>query len=130
MGKRAAKKPKSPPLGLNTPLSDHDQKALAGFVAELARVADQAAELAEERRDILKAAAKRGFHKPTVAAMAREKRLTMKARDALNEAEHLRDVYRHALGQLADTPLGRAALAATPDKPAGRGAMAAAAASS
>jgi uncharacterized protein (UPF0335 family) len=110
MARRRVKKERQPPLGRNG-LSTNDQQRLRGVVDEINHALDERASLDERIRDIKKAAKAYGFDGATVALVVRERRMDAAKRQ---ERDALADVYRHALGMLADTPLGLAALGAPP----------------
>lgn len=108
--KKRGRPPKAPPLGLNG-LSDDDQKKLASFVHRLERLHEERAEAVApfdaDIRAVLFEARALNFDGATIKALVRE-RCSDQTKRAHKEA--LRDSYRHALGMLADTPLGRSAL--------------------
>lgn len=111
-----------------TPIAGHngiDQKALEGFIsraenvdAEIDKIMAEAKEKCQPFRDDLKVikneAADDGFPKKSFAAALKHRRLKRKADtagDKLNEG--LKNDYEQmlfALGDLAETPLGQAAL--------------------
>lgn len=105
MAKRG-RKPKPPPLGLNG-LGADDQRRLTSIVTRVERLVDDRKAIDEDIRAVLAEAKAMNFHIPTIRAAIRERAMPADKRQI---AEGLRDSYRHALGMLADTPLGRAAL--------------------
>ena len=82
---------------------------LRRFVQRVERLTEEKRSLQEDIKSVFAEAKARGFD---VAAM----RILLKEREMdaseLAERNALLDVYRRALGMLADTPLGRSALAA------------------
>lgn len=75
----------------------------------------------DDRKVIFKEAADNGIAKKPLAAVIRKRRLARRAealRDMLSDEQaETYDSILHALGDLADLPLGKAALDKAPDKP-------------
>jgi uncharacterized protein (UPF0335 family) len=105
--------PKKPPRGLNG-LSADDQGLLATFVQTIETLREEMRPYQEALRDTLADARDAGFDTRTINRIIRERAID---EDARRQAEQLYETYRHALGMLADTPLGRAAMEQEP-KPA------------
>lgn len=99
-------KAKAPPLGANG-LAPDDQRRLTAIVARVEALLDDRDVIDADIAVVMSEAAAYNFHKPTINALIRERRKPAERRQLL---EDLRDSYRHALGMLADTPLGRSAL--------------------
>ena len=83
------------------------REKLAGFVAEIERVDMEAREIASERRGIYKSAKEQGFDTKAIKAVIAARRVEKTKRESL---QNTIDAYMHALGMLADTPLGQAAM--------------------
>lgn len=109
MAKRG-RKPKPPPLGLNG-LGADDQRRVADFVRRIERLEAERADLVApydaDIAQIYADARRLNFDARTIRALVRERAIDATKRQ---QREDLLDSYRHALGMLADTPLGRAAL--------------------
>jgi len=91
---------------LTTGHVDHD--ALQSLVRRLSSLYDDRDEINQDVREVYKEAKKAGLNLPILREIVREYRTDSKAREARYAAL---DTYRHALGMLADTPLGESALA-------------------
>jgi uncharacterized protein (UPF0335 family) len=89
----------------NTPLA---KDRLRSFVERIERVEEEKAGLADDIREIYAEAKGAGFDTKIIRQVIKERK--MSAEDRAEQAALL-DVYRHALGMLADMPLGKAALA-------------------
>lgn len=102
-----------PPIGHNskeTSMSDiiaADQLRL--FIERVERLEEEKKAIADDIRDIYAEAKANGYDPKIMRIIVRERKMEKNARD---EREALLDTYRHALGMLADTPLGNAALRA------------------
>lgn len=81
--------------------------ALSSFVERIERLEEDKRAIAGDIREIYAQAKSAGFEPKIMREVVRERR--MKAADRA-EREALLDLYRHALGMLADTPLGAAAM--------------------
>lgn len=103
---RRPRKPKLPPIGLNG-LGADDQRRLNGFVTRIERLRDELRPLQEDIKAVLGEARAMNFDVRTINRVLRERALDATKRQ---QAEDLLNSYRHALGILVDTPLGRASL--------------------
>ena len=82
---------------------------LRGFVQRIERLAEEKAALATDIKEVYAEAKAHGFDTPTIREIVKLRKLDQNERDA---REALLDIYKAALGMLADTPLGEAALEA------------------
>ena len=82
---------------------------LRAFVQRIERAEDEKRDIAEQIKDIYAEAKGSGFDTKTIREVVRLRR--MKPADR-SEREELLEVYKAALGMVADLPLGQAALAA------------------
>jgi uncharacterized protein (UPF0335 family) len=98
-----------PTIGDNSALNKHDRSALQGIVNEIERLDEEARPIREDRATVFRSAKDKGFDVKALRAVIRERRMERAEREAL---ETTKDIYKHALGMLADLPLGRAAVAA------------------
>ena len=80
---------------------------LRSIVERIERIEEQRAELAEDVRNIFAEAKGCGFDVKTIRQVIKDRKMEA---DDLAEREHLLALYRNALGVLADTPLGQAAI--------------------
>lgn len=81
---------------------------LASIVSRIERLEAERKALADDVKEIYQEAKSGGFEVKVVRRLIRERRQDEAERE---EIEALLEVYRNALGQIADTPLGQAALA-------------------
>lgn len=81
---------------------------LASIVSRIERLEAERKALADDVKEIYQEAKSGGFEVKVVRRLIRERRQDEAERE---EIEALLEVYRHALGQIADMPLGQAALA-------------------
>ena len=82
-------------------------KQLAGFVSRIERLNREKAELQYDIASVFAEAKSAGFDTSVLRDIIKERKMDTAERI---ERETLRDIYRHALGMLADTPLGDAAM--------------------
>lgn len=94
---------------------------VCAFVGRLERLDEEKAGLAQDFKDVLDEAASVGLSKKALKEILRLRKLDKSERDALMADV---DLYMNALGMLADTPLGDAAMKRAqaagevrPDKP-------------
>ncbi len=78
------------------------------FVERIERLSEEKKGIAEDIRDVFAEAKGQGYDPKIMREVIKERAMDKDARD---EREALLDLYRSALGLLADTPLGRAAMA-------------------
>ena len=97
----------TPPIGHNGG-GIIDREALAAYVEQIETVEDSRRLLSEDLKEIYEKAKNAGFVTKLLRQIVRERRMDSDVR-----MDHLRlmDAYRSALGMLADTPLGEAAMA-------------------
>lgn len=102
--------------GPNTELGDRlasqDRSAadmLVSFAERIERLTEEKAALSADIAEVFKDAKGAGFNVKILREVLKERAMDAGARQ---ERETLLDLYRRALGVLADTPLGTSALAA------------------
>lgn len=83
-------------------------KELKSVVERIERLEAEKADLAEDMKAVYAEAKATGFDAKIIRQLIRERRMDQAQRA---EREELLNLYRSALGTLADTPLGEAALA-------------------
>jgi uncharacterized protein (UPF0335 family) len=98
-----------PTIGHNSALNQQDKATLQGIVSEIERNEKEKRLIATDISTIYKSAKDKGFSVKALRAVIRERRMERAEREAL---ETTKDIYKHALGMLADLPLGQAAVAA------------------
>lgn len=81
---------------------------LLSFVERIERIEEERRALGEDIKDIYAEAKSAGFDVKVMRRVIRERKLDQAE---LEEQEALLDLYRRALGQLVDTPLGVSAVA-------------------
>lgn len=87
-----------------TTLSNSSQEQLRQFISQLERLEEEKKALAADIRDKFLEAKGVGFD---VKAMRTILKMRRKSKTEREEEESLVEVYAHALGMLADTPLGQ-----------------------
>jgi len=99
-------KPDPPAAGDNSGPIAADR--LRSLVERIERLNEEKAALASDIKDIFAEAHSAGFDKKALRAIIKER---AEDTDKRREREELMDIYRNALGMLADTELGAVALA-------------------
>jgi len=92
------------------PISDERKKQLAGYVSEIERWEGEKATIQADIGLIFNAAKDAGFDTKAMRAVIKDRKKSRAERDAF---EAICDAYKLALGMLADTPLGMAAMPTT-----------------
>jgi uncharacterized protein (UPF0335 family) len=77
---------------------------LASFIERLEKLDEEKRVIAEDMRDVLTEAKSAGYDPAALRSILKMRREDAQKR---REREETLDVYLHALGQLADTPLGQ-----------------------
>jgi len=90
-----------------TMIDGTDRELLRSYVARIERLEDEKRSLAEDIREVYTEAKDDGFDIKIVRQVVKLRRMSA---DERSEREMLLDTYMAALGMLADTPLGEAAL--------------------
>jgi uncharacterized protein (UPF0335 family) len=98
-----------PSIGDNSGLNQQDRAALQGIVSEIERHEGEKRLISQDISTIYKAAKDKGFNVKAIRAVVRARQMERAEREAL---EATIDTYKHALGMLADLPLGQAAVTA------------------
>ena len=89
-------------------------KALRQFVARIERLNEEVDALKADLKEVFAQAKGQGFDPKTIRQIVKLRKLSQEERD---EQEALLDTYKAALGMLADTPLGTAAVHRLTGKP-------------
>jgi len=89
------------------PISDERKKQLAGYVSEIERWEGEKATIQADIGQIFAAAKESGFDTKAMRVIIKDRKKSRAERDAF---EAVCDAYKHALGMLADLPLGQAAM--------------------
>jgi uncharacterized protein (UPF0335 family) len=82
----------------------NERARLQSIVDRIERLNEERAALASDIKDIYAEAKSAGYDVPALRVLIRERAMDA---DKLATREAMLDLYRHALGQLADTPLGQ-----------------------
>lgn len=107
MGKRN-RKVVEPKIGENgSPLSADRKKQLEGYIAEIERHEGQKATIQADIGLCFNSAKDAGFDTKAMRVVLKDRKKSKAEREAF---EAVVDVYKHALGMLADLPLGEAAI--------------------
>lgn len=80
---------------------------LRSFIERIERLEEEKSAIADDIREVYSEAKSSGFDTKIMRQLVRLRKMDAQERA---EQEQLLDVYRQALGMLADTPLGTAAL--------------------
>lgn len=97
-----------PKIGHNGgPISEERKKQLAGYVSEIERWESEKAIIVADIGEIYNSAKDAGFDVKAMRSIVKDRKVEKAKRDAF---EAVCDVYKHALGMLADLPLGQAAM--------------------
>lgn len=93
-------------IGHNSSVNSDTAKRLLSIIERIEALEAEKKNLAEDVKDIYREAKSAGFDSPTIRLVIKHR-----AEDAAKreEREALLETYMAALGQLADTPLGKAA---------------------
>ena len=91
-----------------------DRNALSRYVERITALLDERDVLTSDIKEVYEEAKESGFVTKILRAIVRESRLEPEVR---NDQYVLMTAYRSALGLLADTPLGEAAMRAAAKKP-------------
>jgi uncharacterized protein (UPF0335 family) len=97
----------APKLGHNSNLTTDEQRKLVGYISEIERLEIEIAVLNTDRSEIYKTLKENHFDTKAVRHVVKLRKMERSERDAWENAV---DSYRHALGMLAGTPLGDAAV--------------------
>lgn len=85
----------------------YDPDQLKAFVERIERLEEEKRTIADDIKEVYAEAKSNGFDTKVLRQVVRERRMDDADR---REREALLDTYRAALGMLADTPLGQAAM--------------------
>lgn len=109
MARKGRNKPEvEPKIGQDgSPLTADRKKQLAGYVSEIEILDSQKAEIQSSIGLIFNSAKDAGFDTKALRAVIKDRKKSKTEREAF---EAVVDAYKHALGMLADTPLGQAAM--------------------
>ena len=88
-----------------TSLGSNGANQLKSFVERVERLSEEKKSIADDLRDVYAEAKSNGFDPKALRAVVK---LRQWEKEALEAFETNVEMYRHALGDLADTPLGRA----------------------
>ena len=90
-----------------TTLGSNSANQLKSFIERVERLSEEKKSIADDIRDVYAEAKSNGYDVKALRAIVR-----MRSQDAekLRELEAVIETYRHALGDLADLPLGAAAI--------------------
>lgn len=98
----------SPSIGHNSDVADPVTRArLKSIVERVERLEEEKSGLSEDIKEIYGEAKATGFDVKVIRQIIRLRKIEL---DKRREAEMLLETYMSALGMLADTPLGRAAI--------------------
>jgi uncharacterized protein (UPF0335 family) len=97
-----------PKIGHNGgPMTEERKKQLNGYVSEIERWEREKAVITADIGEIYNAAKDANFDVKAIRNVVKERKIEKAKREAF---EAVCDVYKHALGMLADLPLGQAAM--------------------
>lgn len=97
-----------PRIGHNSgSMTEDRRKQLQGYITEIERVDAEMEELKLERGTFYKSADDAGFDTKAMRAVVKMRKIDRDKREAF---EAVVEVYKNALGMIADLPLGKAAI--------------------
>jgi uncharacterized protein (UPF0335 family) len=103
------KKQAEPKLGHNGgPMMADQKRQLEGYISEIERSEAQKKLIVDDIGQIYASAAEAGFDTKAMRHIVKVRKADRAKQEALENAV---EVYKHALGMLADLPLGQAAIA-------------------
>jgi len=94
-------------IGHNSSVNSQTAKRLLSIIERIEAIEAEKKALAEDVKDIYREAKSAGFDAPTIRLIIKRRAEDEAKRE---EREALLEIYLNALGQLADTPLGNAAM--------------------
>lgn len=94
-------------IGHNSSVNSQTAKRLLSIIERIEALETERKNLGEDVKDIYKEAKSAGFDAPTIRLIIKHRAEDEAKRE---EREALLQTYLNALGQLADTPLGKAAV--------------------
>jgi uncharacterized protein (UPF0335 family) len=109
-GEDTFQQPPEPAIGHNSHLSGPQRKAMVGYVREVEQLTAKMDVIRAEIGATYKDAKEQGFDTKAMRHVIKMRRMEQDAREAFENAI---DSYKHALGMLADTPLGQASMRQT-----------------
>lgn len=101
-------------IGHNSALRQVEKDRLKSFLDRIERCEEEKAAIAADIRDLYTEAKAHGFDTKALRAIVR---LRKQDADKRREQEAILETYMHALGMLADTPLGQSAVARALESP-------------
>jgi uncharacterized protein (UPF0335 family) len=104
----AMEREKEPTIGDNSGLTPDEKFKLSGYVEELVRLETNKREIGVDIREILASAKDAKFSAKAIKAIVKRRMMDDEKVKGQQAFEELLDVYMHALGDYATTPLGRA----------------------
>lgn len=97
-----------PKIGHNGgPMTEERKKQLNGYISEIERWEREKATIQADIGEIYNAAKDANFDVKAIRAVVKDRKIEKAKREAF---EAVCDVYKHALGMLADLPLGQASM--------------------
>lgn len=94
-------------IGHNSSVNSETAKRLLSIIERIEALETERKNLAEDVKDIYREAKSAGYDAPTIRLIIKRRAEDEAKRE---EREALLEIYLNALGQLADTPLGNAAM--------------------
>lgn len=92
---------------MTDPIQGIAAQQLQSFVTRVERLEEDKANIMADIREVFAEAKNQGFDVKMMKRIIRERKME---ENDLREQEEILDLYRKALGMLADTPLGQAAI--------------------
>ena len=88
-------------------IGDNAKEQLRSVISRIEKLSEEKDQVAEDIRDVYSEAKSNGFDVKALRTIVRMRKQDREKREA---HEAIVETYKHALGMLADTPLGRAAI--------------------
>lgn len=107
MAKRNRQVPE-PKIGEDgSPITADRKEQLAGYISEIERAQAEIDVLRGDQKAMFDSAKDAGFHTKAIRTVLKDRKT---GRAKVEQLQLVVDVYKHALGMLADLPLGEAAI--------------------
>lgn len=100
----------APKIGHNSSLNGDEKRKLFGFIDEIVKLEQQRREIATDVSEIYASAKDTGFDVKAMRRVVKARLMTEEEKAKERLTQEAVETYLHALGMLADTPLGGAAL--------------------
>lgn len=91
-------------------MGNNSQKQLQSIIDRIENIDGEIAELRDNQKEILQEAKSNGYDLPALRAVIARRKAIRKDANRQITKEQIVEIYLHALGDLADLPLGQSAI--------------------